>query len=76
MTDSKTKTKFKRAKKPEAFEITEEDYKMTIDEEEIGVTNQTYDTTPDWTNLKKNWFWISELPLKIFWLRQMQNKKN
>jgi hypothetical protein len=47
MTDSKTKTKFKRAKKPEAFEITEEDYKMTIDEEEIGVTNQTYDTTPD-----------------------------
>ncbi len=47
MTDSKTKTRFERAKKPEAFKITEEDYKMRIDEEKIGVTNHTYDTTPD-----------------------------
>ncbi len=52
MTDSKTKKRFKRAKKPEAFKITEEDYKMTIDEEEIGITNHTYNTTPD-QNKKK-----------------------
>jgi hypothetical protein len=44
-TDSKTKTRFECAKKPEAFKITEEDYKMTIDEEEISVTNHTYGTT-------------------------------
>jgi hypothetical protein len=42
MTDSKTKKRFKRAKKPEAFKITEEDYKMTIDEEEIGVIDFEY----------------------------------
>jgi hypothetical protein len=47
MTDSKTKTRFEHAKKPEAFKITEEDYKMTSDEEERGITNHTYDTIPD-----------------------------
>jgi hypothetical protein len=47
MTDSKTKIRFKRAKKPEAFKITEETYKMTIDEDKISVTNHRYDTTPD-----------------------------
>jgi hypothetical protein len=47
MTDSKTKTRFERARKPGAFKVTEEDYKMTIDDEEIGVTNHTYNTTPD-----------------------------
>jgi hypothetical protein len=47
MTDSKTKTGFELAKKPEAFKITEEDYRMTIDEDKIGLTNHTYDTTPD-----------------------------
>ncbi len=46
MTDNKTKTIFKCAKKPEAFKITDEDYKMTSDEEEIGVTNHTYNTSP------------------------------
>ncbi len=47
MTDSKTKTRFKRAKKPEAFKIIEEDYNMMIDEDKIGVTNHTYDSTSD-----------------------------
>ncbi len=47
MTDSKTETRFKHAKKPEAFKITEEDHNMMSDEEEIGVTNHTYDTSPD-----------------------------
>ncbi len=47
MTDSKTKMRFKHAKKPEAFKITEEDYKMTIDGEEIDITNHNYNTTPD-----------------------------
>ncbi len=47
MTDSKIKTRIKRAEKPEAFEITEEDYKMTSDEEERGITNHTYNTSPD-----------------------------
>ncbi len=47
MTDSKTKTRFECAKKPEAFIITEEDYKMMSDEEERGITNHTYNTSPD-----------------------------
>jgi hypothetical protein len=47
MTDSKTKTRFECAKTPDGFKITEEDYKMKIDEEEIGVTNHTYNTSPD-----------------------------
>jgi hypothetical protein len=47
MTDSKTKTRIKCAKKPEAFKITEEDYKMTFDEGERGMTNHTYNTSPD-----------------------------
>jgi hypothetical protein len=47
MTDNKTKTRFEQAKEPEAFKITEEDYNTTSDEEEIGVTNHTYDTSPD-----------------------------
>ncbi len=47
MTDSKTKTRFECAKKPEAFKITEEDYKMMSDDEERGITNHTYDTSPD-----------------------------
>ncbi len=47
MNDSKTKIRFERAKKPEAFKITEEDYKMTSDEEERGITNHTYATSPD-----------------------------
>jgi hypothetical protein len=47
MADSNTETRFERAKKPEAFKITENDYKMTIDEVKIGVTNHTYDTTPE-----------------------------
>ncbi len=47
MTDSKTKTRFGCAKKPEAFKITEVDYKMMSDEEERGITNHTYNTSPD-----------------------------
>jgi hypothetical protein len=46
MTDSKTETRFKCANKPEAFKITEEDYKMTSDEEERGITNHAYNTSP------------------------------
>jgi hypothetical protein len=34
-------------KKTEAFKITEEDYKMTSDEEERGITNHTYNTSSD-----------------------------
>ena len=77
ITDSKTKTRFERVKKQEDNEITEEDYKMTIDEKEIGVTNYTYNTSPDQNKNKPK----EELTLnisttiKIFWLRQMQNKK-
>ncbi len=52
MTDSKTKTRFECAKKPEAFKITEEDYKMTLDEEEINVTNHNYNTSPDQNKIK------------------------
>ncbi len=52
MTDSKTKTRFERAKKTEAFKITEEDYKMMSDEEERGITNHTYHTSP-YQNKKK-----------------------
>ncbi len=47
ITDNKTKTMFEHAKKPNAFKITEEDCKMTIDEDKIGITNHTHNTTPD-----------------------------
>jgi hypothetical protein len=56
MTDSRTKTRFECAKKPEVFKITEGDYKMTIDVDKIGVPNHTYNITPEQNkkNLKKS----------------------
>jgi hypothetical protein len=47
MTDNKTKTRYERAKKPEAFKIIDEDYRMISDEEDRGITNHTYDTSRD-----------------------------
>ncbi len=47
MTDSKTETRFECATKPEALKITEEDYKMMSDEEKRGITNHTYNNSPD-----------------------------